>query len=393
MPRLPGDGRAVSGGDSAHECRKLVERKADDTATAYACREYGVDDAAAALLVLSYLAQQARRRYGGSEREARLFEQSVYAVAVWGCEHAALDCGVAYHCDTHCDGLAVVDLVRAFFDCMRHGVTEVEQSARVGLALVPFDDAGLDADARPYDVAHRFGVVEECLGGVRFEVFEQFAVAYDGRLDDFGHTCAQLAQRQRAQHAYIRNDEAGLREGADHVLIVVEVDAVLAADACVDLSQERRRYEPEIQPAHIGRGHEARHVGYDAAADAQNECRTVDAELHEAAVDLLDRNQRLARLAVADHYIVEAAHQIGVEPVDVGVGYDDDSATRQYPGQYRFGAADIDLARSFKRYGSVHDHDRFNDGTNIIHIFRNLVGIYSRQFKKPANVSALPAPP
>ncbi len=153
------------------------------------------------LRFLSLAISRSRRAVGtgGSEREARLFEQSVYAVAVWGCEHAAPDGGGAYHCDTHCDGFAVVDLVRAFFDCMRHGVTEVEQSARVGLALVPFDDAGLDADARPYDVAHRFGVVEECLGGVRFEVFEQFAVAYYGRLDDFGHTCAQLAQRQRVR--------------------------------------------------------------------------------------------------------------------------------------------------------------------------------------------------
>ena len=87
-----------------------------------------------------------------------------------------------------------------------------------------------------------------------------------------------------------------------YVLVPIDVHAVLAADRSIDLPQQRRRDEPELQSAHVGRGGKPRHVGDDPAPDGQYEGRTVHAQLDEAAVDRLDGLQGLDALAQADQY-------------------------------------------------------------------------------------------
>lgn len=173
---------------------------------------------------------------------------------------------------------------------------EVELAAVARLALVAFDNVGLHADRRRDGIRKQVGIGTQVVESRGFDPREEVGIGDDGRLDDFGQPGAELPVGERAQHPGVADHEPGLRECPRHILVAVDIHAVLAAHAGVDLSQQSRRDEPEIEAAHVGRGGETRHVGHDTAPDPQHESRPVDAQFDEAAVDRFDGLQGLDTL-------------------------------------------------------------------------------------------------
>jgi hypothetical protein len=227
----------------------------------------------------------------------------------------------------------VVQTVGTFLDGVRQRMPEVELAAVARLALVAFDDICLHADRRRNGIRKQVGVGTQGVERRGFDTREKAGIGDDGRLDDFGQSGTELPVGERAQHPGVADHEPGLRKRSRHILVSVDIHAVLAAHAGVDLPQQGRRDEAEIEAAHVGRGGETRHVGHDTAPDPQHESRPVDAQFDEAAVDRFDGLQGLYTLPEADqHRIVRSQHRV-VEPVYRGIGYDDHASLGQYSRQ------------------------------------------------------------
>ena len=142
------------------------------------------------------------------------------------------------------DGLAVEEFAVAGggFDGVAEGVAEVEDHAEAGLALVGGDDVCLDADAGGDDVGNGFWVGG--VGGVEdgvcvaLEKAEEFGRADDGSFDGFHEAGAELAGGQGAEEGGVGEDGERLVKAADEVFAGGEIDAGLAANRGVDLSEE-----------------------------------------------------------------------------------------------------------------------------------------------------------
>ena len=216
---------------------------------------------------------------------------------------------------------------------MGQRVPEVELAAVPRLALVAFDDVGLDPYRRRNGVGQQVGIPAQRLESRPFDAFEQVGVGNNRGLDHLGQSGAKLPVGKRAQQRRIADHELRLGEGPGHILVPVDVHAVLAAHRSVDLPQQRRRDESEFHAAHVGRCGESRHVGDDAAPDRQHEGRTVHAQLDETAVDHLDGLHRLDALAQADqHGVVLRQHRM-IQPVDRGVGDHHHAPFGEHPGE------------------------------------------------------------
>jgi hypothetical protein len=92
-----------------------------------------------------------------------------------------------------------------------------------------------------------------------------------------------------------------LVEGADHVLAERVVDRGLAADAGIDLRQQRGRHLDERHAALIRGGGKADHVADDPAAQRDQRRRTLDARAEQCVEDQVERRPVLVRLAVRQH--------------------------------------------------------------------------------------------
>ena len=117
-----------------------------------------------------------------------------------------------------------------------------------------------------------------------------------GQQEGLEHLCcsaAQFARRQRLQEFRVDIHEFRLAEGADHVLVAVEIHAVLAADGGVDLGQQRRGNKTEAQAACVDGSHEAGDVGGDAAAHANQERITVGLLFEQLGDETFHRSERL----------------------------------------------------------------------------------------------------
>ena len=236
---------------------------------------------------------------------------------------------------------------------------EVELAAVTRLALVAFDNVGLHADRRRDGIRKQVGIGTQVVESRRFDTREEVGIGNDGRLDDFGQPCAELPVGERAQHLGVADHELGLRERPRHILVAVDIHAVFAAHAGIDLPQQGRRDEPEPDTAHVGRSGEPRHVGNDTAPDGQHERRPVYAQFDETAVDRFDGLQGLDTLPEADeHRIVGSQHRV-VEPVYRGVGYDDHASLGQYSRQDVGRGPDINPALLPDVEGGFHNIKHF----------------------------------
>jgi len=173
---------------------------------------------------------------------------------------------------------------------------------------------------------------------------EKLRVADDPRLDRFGQTGPEFAVGKRSEHRHVAHHELRLRKGADHILIAVHIHPVLTPDRRIDLPQQGRRDEAAPQAAHVGRGHETRHVGNDPPADSQHEGLPIDAHLDKTTVDRTGRVKGLDRLARPDEHVFVAAEQLAVAAVDVGVGQGHHAPGGQQAGEQLPGPANVNLA-------------------------------------------------
>ena len=88
-----------------------------------------------------------------------------------------------------------------------------------------------------------------------------------------------------------------LPERADHVLGRGQVDAHLAADAAIDLGQERRGNLNEGEPAGKGGGDEAGQIAHHAAADRDDRRLAIGLQADQFVPQPLGLRERLARFA------------------------------------------------------------------------------------------------
>jgi hypothetical protein len=233
-------------------------------------------------------------------------------------------------------------------------MAEVEFAPLAALPLVVRDDVGLHANRGRNHVGEQVVVTAQPREGRPLDPGEEIGIGDDGRLDRLGQPGPEVAVGERAQQRRIADDEFGLGEGPGHVLVSVDVHPVLAADARVDLPEQRRGDEPEPQAPHVSRRGEARHVGDDAAADGQHEGRPVDAQFDEPAVDPLHAPERLAPLARADEHRIVTLREGAPVPRDVRVDDRDHAARRQEARQQLAGRAYVNTALCEQIEGGFH---------------------------------------
>ena len=121
-----------------------------------------------------------------------------------------------------------------------------------------------------------------------------------------------MARSERAQHSDIAQHKFGLIETADHIFVAIEIDAILAADAGIDLTEQRGRYKSESHTTHKGRSHKTRNIGYDAATDTEQKCLSVGATLNQFAVDLRYGFERFDTFALTDQDVFVLIDQTSI---------------------------------------------------------------------------------
>ena len=143
--------------------------------------------------------------------------------------------------------------------------------------------------------------------------------------------------------ARVSHDQRRLMERADQILAEPVVDAGLAADAGVDLRQQRRRHLDDRDAAQERRRDEADHVADHAAADRHHEVAAIGPDLDQPVVHRLDATQRLPLLAaIGDQHLDIAPERAqrcldrAAEALpDVPVGDDARPALQAGPGNGR----------------------------------------------------------
>ena len=212
---------------------------------------------------------------------------------------------------------------------MAEGMTQIELAAFAVLALVAADDGGFEPHGVYHDLVHRLRVGTQPFESRPFDQLEERLVADDSGFDRFRQSGANLPKRQRREERRVADDELRLGEDARHILISVEIDAVLAADARIDVSQQRGRDEPERSAAHIHRRDESRDIGHDAASDAQQKRRTVGAAADQLAANRLDGLQCLVLFARLHADRIAALEKFGTTAGDIAIRQYDHPSCRQ----------------------------------------------------------------
>ena len=171
----------------------------------------------------------------------------------------------------------------------------------VSSRLVLLDDHRLEGTRAQYDAAHRGGIALEDRRRILLEVREEVGIEDDAVLDDFREAAAVFTLGERGERGQVDPDAERLMEGADHVLGPRMVDRRLAADGAVDHGQQRGRHHEQRQAAGEGRGHEAREVADDAAADRDDQCAPIGGQVDEGVVELRCGCERFVRFAGRTH--------------------------------------------------------------------------------------------
>ena len=167
-------------------------------------------------------------------------------------------------------------------------------------------------------------------GDVGLEVVEQLRVEDHAVLDHFAQSGAIVSLGQRVERRRVDQDAHRLQERADHVLRARQIDADLAADAAVDLGQQRRGDLEEADAPGVGGRDEPGQIADHAAADGDDDRLAVGAEFEEPFPESGGHLDRLARFARLDGHEIDRkplARQAlgdadGVGFLDVGVGDD-----------------------------------------------------------------------
>ena len=221
------------------------------------------------------------------------------------------------------DRLAVQELVgepggglKRVPECM----TQVEQHAVAGLALVAAHDLGLGLHALEHGILARRrriaarGPALEYVPPVLLQPLEEFAVAEQAVLHHLGVAGAELALRQGIEQRGVGDHQDRLVERADQVLAVAGVDTRLAADRGIDLRQQRCRHLHEVDATAHDRRRKAREIANHAATQRNDQVAALDPRREHRVADLLKMHEVLGALARRNHDRRRA------EPLERGLG-------------------------------------------------------------------------
>ena len=103
--------------------------------------------------------------------------------------------------------------------------------------------------------------------GVALQPVEEIAVADERHLDRLGHSGNAVACLQGVDEIHVIDHRERRREGADEVLLTVQVDTVLDADAGVVLREHRGRHAHVSHTAMGRRRHQTDGIEHRAATD------------------------------------------------------------------------------------------------------------------------------
>ena len=165
------------------------------------------------------------------------------------------------------------------------GVAEVEQGAAVIgllLALVVADHGGLEGAGAQHGLRLGVAVAGEQRGGMGLAPGEEGGVADQAGLGDLGVAGAQFATARVASVPVSASTMRGWWKAPSRFLPWRGVDAGLAADAAVDLGEQRGRDLHEGQAAQRGGGGEAGEVADHAAAERDHRGAPLDAGVERA---------------------------------------------------------------------------------------------------------------
>ena len=118
-----------------------------------------------------------------------------------------------------------------------------------------------------------------------------FRIEQDESLQDFGDSGPELPGRKRPQRIGTDIDPFRLGDRTDHILIGMEIHAVLTPDRSVHLRQQRRRYETEPNTPFVNRRRETAEVGRDAAAHAHEKRAPVGSPLQQLFDNIFYRSE------------------------------------------------------------------------------------------------------
>lgn len=223
----------------------------------------------------------------------------------------------------HCNGLTMADRILGglCFKGMAKCMAQIEQGTPSGLALILFNDPGLERDS----IGDRLGqsrAVERRFPGLR-QPFEHVGISDQGGLEDFGVTRAYFPVGQALEKKRIGDHQARLVEGADEILAVPRVDPRLAAHRTVYLGQQSGGDLDEACAALGDRGSKASQIAHDAATEGDNVLAPLDIAIEQGFDDGLQATEALRRFAGLhnDGLTFDArAIQPGLDPVEMEVG-------------------------------------------------------------------------
>ena len=135
---------------------------------------------------------------------------------------------------------------------------------------------------------------------IRLQPGEERPIAEETVLGDFGVTGQNFTRRQAVQGIDIGKNQAGLMVCSDEVLSVLGVDAGLAADGTVDLRQQGRRYLHYVEATKHDAGGETGKIPDHAAAEGDEGRGAIDADVEQAADEVLEDRKILALFSRRD---------------------------------------------------------------------------------------------
>ena len=183
---------------------------------------------------------------------------------------------------------------------MTDGVSKIQNLAEAGFALVNPDDFRFRANATLEHPVQRPGMLAEQRLHAAFQKSEERRIANHSVFDDFVQPRAILACRQSGQQLWIGQNQAGLIEGTHQILSFRKVYSRLAADAAVNLREQRGGNVDDSNSPSVACRHEARYVAdYAAAQPAAQKIKRKGAlalDLKPTADILADLDQALAAI-------------------------------------------------------------------------------------------------
>ena len=136
--------------------------------------------------------------------------------------------------------------------------------------------------------------------GMLLHVVEEICVVDDAGLDGLLQSGAEFAWREGAEEVGVDEDSLRMVEAADEIFSGGEVDAGLAADGGVDLSEEGGGDLHVADAAHVDGGEEAGDVADDSAAEGDEEGVAVGSGEGELLGEGFDAGEALVALAAGE---------------------------------------------------------------------------------------------